>query len=344
MKKICLIGNLGNAGNENNGQTVKTKTIIRAVTEKYGDVLLVADTNRVNNGALESVLNILKAAMQGDLIVLAVCNFAVGLLALPLYCIARIRRKKIAYILIGGWLGDYIKKHKIAKWVLKQYDVIFAETYATGEALVEQGFTNVEYMDNCKYLEMQTGKRDSAPDEIRLCTLSRVVPEKGIEDAIDAVKAVNNSQEQYKFLLDIYGEAEEHYKHTFFYAVNQNSDYVSYRGVIAPLECPTTLRKYDALVFPTRVKTEGMPGTVIDAMFAGTPVIAVDWNACREVIMDGYNGLIYSWDDRDLDQVLCQPDLKNVLQQMEVNCFEVAKRFTPQVAMQPLFDLYERTE
>ena len=341
MKKICIIGNLGNAGNENNGQTVKTKTMIRALTEKYGDVVIVADTNRVNNSGFAIIANVFRAVLKGDLIVLAVCNFAVKLLALPVYLLAKLQKKKIVYVLIGGWLGKYVSTHKITKWALKKYDVIFAETKVTGEALLEQGFTNIQYLDNCKYLTVQNRMVDQNLKEIRLCTLSRVVPEKGIEDAISAVVQANHQVKQVSFLLDVYGEIDETYKCEFYGVVNKHSEHVAYRGIVKPEDCPETISKYDALIFPTRVKTEGMPGTVIDAMFAGTPVIAVDWNACREVIRDAYNGLIYSWDNRELLQLLCQQGLKDKLMAMRENCFDVATRFTPEIAIKPLFDLYE---
>lgn len=344
MKKICIIGNLGNAGNENNGQTVKTKTMIRALTEKYGDVVIVADTNRVNNSGFAIIANVFRAVLKGDLIVLAVCNFAVKLLALPVYLLAKLQKKKIVYVLIGGWLGKYVSTHKITKWALKKYDVIFAETKVTGEALLEQGFTNIQYLDNCKYLKKQEKTIDENTKEIHFCTLSRVVPEKGIEDAIEAICEANQKVKNTSYCLDIYGEIDETYRNKFYSFVNENSEYVSYKGVVKPENCPEIISMYDALIFPTRVKTEGMPGTVIDAMFAGAPVIAVDWNACREVISDGFNGLIYSWDNRELAEVLCKPDLKRVLKAMQENCFSVADRFTPENAMNPLFDLYEKVQ
>lgn len=341
MKKICIVGNLGNAGNENNGQTVKTKTIIRALSEKYGDISVVADTNRINNNGFSIIKNVIHAAIAGDIIVMVVCDFAVKLLALPLLLLARIQRKKIVYVLIGGWLGKYVEKHKVVKWALKKYDVIFAETKVTGNDLITQGFTNIQYLDNCKYLKKQKKTIDENQNVIHFCTLSRVVPEKGIEDAIVAINEANQRIKDISYYLDVYGEIDGTYKNEFYSFVNKYSEYISYKGVVKPEQCPETISKYDALIFPTRVKTEGMPGTVIDAMFAGTPVIAVDWNACREMILDGFNGLVYSWENRELAEVLCKSNLKQSLEAMQKNCFSVADRFTPENAMRPLFDLYE---
>ena len=56
-KRICVIGNMGNPGNENNGQTIKTKTMIKVLEEKYGShVCIVSDTNRVNNSPFKTAV------------------------------------------------------------------------------------------------------------------------------------------------------------------------------------------------------------------------------------------------------------------------------------------------
>ena len=87
--------------------------------------------------------------------------------------------------------------------------------------------------------------------------------------------------------------------------------------------------------------TEGMPGTIIDSMFAGTPVIATKWNACEEIIEQGVNGYYYSGGPEQLLDVLSERELKKVLLGMRRNCLEVSKRFTPEVAFEPLFQIYE---
>lgn len=43
---------------------------------------------------------------------------------------------------------------------------------------------------------------------LRVCTFSRILKEKGIEDAIKAVKLVNDELGRDVFLLDIFGEVD----------------------------------------------------------------------------------------------------------------------------------------
>ena len=52
------------------------------------------------------------------------------------------------------------------------------------------------------------------------------------------------------------------------------------------------LSEYDVLLFPTYFKGEGFPGTLLDVFIAGVPVIASDFHANGEVLVDGYNGLL----------------------------------------------------
>lgn len=340
-KKVCVIGNYGNPGNENNGQTIKTKTIVKALVDKYGkDAVIVADTNRISNKTSEIIQGLFYAIVNADLIVLAVCDYAIKLLAVPIFLLAKIQRKRIIYILIGGWLGRFVEKHPGSRWALKRYDYIFAETKVTGEELKKQGFSNISYIDNCKYLSLQGQSDCVSKTNIKFCTLSRVVPEKGIEEAINAVVMASQSNEL-SYSLDIYGEISPDYKEQFDRLINLHSRYVRYKGIAKFNDCPKVISAYDALLFPTRVMTEGMPGTVIDAMFAGTPVIATRWNACQEIIKDGYNGFSYLGNETQLYTIISRKDIKETLVSMRQNCLIVAKRFTPEVALSPLFRIFE---
>lgn len=65
-----------------------------------------------------------------------------------------------------------------------------------------------------------------------------------------------------------------------------------WRGSVAPEQVPALLARHDVLLFPTLYPTEGMPGSVLEAMQAGLPVIASRWPAAHELIEDGRSGLL----------------------------------------------------
>lgn len=103
---------------------------------------------------------------------------------------------------------------------------------------------------------------------MRLYIFSRILKEKGIEDAIDAVTYINEQNKREIFSLDIYGQIDDAYKEDFMMKQKNFPEYINYGGVI-PFGCSTeVLKNYYALLFPTYYESEGFAGTLIDAMVA----------------------------------------------------------------------------
>lgn len=61
------------------------------------------------------------------------------------------------------------------------------------------------------------------------------------------------------------------------------------------------LANYSAMLFPTYWEGEGFPGILIDAMIAGTPVIASDWGYNSEIIENWETGVIIK--SKDVDEL-----------------------------------------
>jgi len=72
---------------------------------------------------------------------------------------------------------------------------------------------------------------------------------------------------------------------------------VTYKGVLSPEEVISTLRHYDALVFPSYYLGEGHPGVLIEAMMAGIPVITTAFRSIPELVEDRVNGLLVTPQD-----------------------------------------------
>lgn len=120
---------------------------------------------------------------------------------------------------------------------------------------------------------------------MKLCTFSRVLKEKGIEDAIEAVTYINEQNKREIFSLDIYGQIDDAYKGDFMMMQRNFPEYINYGGIIRFDRSTEVLRNYYALIFPTYYEGEGFAGTLIDAMAAGVPVIASDWKYNTEIVM-----------------------------------------------------------
>lgn len=78
------------------------------------------------------------------------------------------------------------------------------------------------------------------------------------------------------------------------YFYNHLSDIPNYcyKGVLQPEEVIPTLEKYDALIFPSHYEGEGCPGIMVEALFAGLPIIASDWKYNSEIVDNGVNGIL----------------------------------------------------
>lgn len=98
--------------------------------------------------------------------------------------------------------------------------------------------------------------------------------EKGIEDAINAVKTVNKEAGRIVYTLDIYGQVDSRQTQWFENLKNTFPDYIKYRGLIDYDKSVDVLKNYCVLLFPTHFYTEGIPGTILDAYAAGIPVIS----------------------------------------------------------------------
>lgn len=131
---------------------------------------------------------------------------------------------------------------------------------------------------------------------LKLCTFSRVMREKGIEDAVKVVTAVNQSLGRVVFSLDIYGQVDENQTEWFESLQKTFPDFIRYGGLIPFDQSVETLKEYFALLFPTYYEGEGFAGTLIDAYSAGVPVIASDWRYNAELVNEEV-GYIYKTQD-----------------------------------------------
>lgn len=69
-------------------------------------------------------------------------------------------------------------------------------------------------------------------------------------------------------------------------------------GVLPPAELADAYAAMDALAFASVTETQGV--VLVEAMAAGTPVVAIDAPGVRDLVRDGFNGVLLSQQDRVL--------------------------------------------
>ena len=87
----------------------------------------------------------------------------------------------------------------------------------------------------------------------KLCTFSRVMKEKGIEDAVNAVEEINKKYDETIFTLDIYGQIDTMQTEWFESLQSRFLKDVSYKGLVPFDKSTDVLKNYYALLFPTSV-------------------------------------------------------------------------------------------
>lgn len=340
--KVSVLGHFGEGENLLNGQTVKTKIVTEELQNQLGnDQVLKIDTH----GGLKTVF---KAPFQ----VFSALKNSTNVLILPAQNGLRVyapllsflksvfKKRKLHYIVIGGWLPQFLTNKKELTKALKKFDGIYVETNTMKKALEEQDFTNVFVMPNCKKLRILTEQELIYPSGIpyKLCTFSRVMREKGIEDAVNAVVKVNDTLGYQAFSLDIYGQVDSTQTEWFEELKSHFPEYICYGGLVPFDKSVEVLKEYFALLFPTYYEGEGFAGTLIDAFSAGVPVIASDWKYNKEVVKDNLTGKIFTTKDvQNMADLLTAIALDpNSWNDMKTNCIGEAYMYQAQNALKML--------
>lgn len=334
-KTICVIGHFGGLKTFLDGQTIKTKTITEELERQLGvDNVGKIDTYGGMKRYFSLPFQLLLSLKKFNNIVFLPAQRGLRIIAPLLVLFNKFFHRRLFYCVIGGWLPKLLDEKKGLKKVLRHIDKIFVETNTMCKALINQGLCNIDVMPNCKSFETLKEKDliYCEKEPYKLCTFSRVMREKGIEDAIEAVKAVNSHLRRTAYVLDIYGPIDSGQIEWFQTLQSNFSEYICYKGSAPSEKAVSIIKEYFALLFPTRFYTEGIPGTIIDAYAAGVPVIASKWESFDDVIDDGKSGICYLFGDRSslenlLLEVLAEPQALN---NMKITCLNKAQAFETQ--------------
>lgn len=339
MKAICIIGHFGFGKEMLDGQTVKTKTVTAELERQLGaDQIVKIDTHGGARVLPRVILQAYKGFRHCKNIIIFPAQNGIRVFAPLCAVLNRHFHRKLHYVVIGGWLAEFLKEHGRLKKALKQFSGIYVETNTMKQALKRHGLTNTVVMPNFKDIRVLSESElvYSEGEPYRLCTFSRVMQEKGIDYAVQAVKAVNASCERAVFKLDIYGQVDANQVQWFEELKSGFTGDIQYCGLVPFDKSAEVLKSYHALLFPTYYEGEGFAGTLLDAMAAGVPVIASDWKYNAEIIIPNKTGiLVEAKDQAALNRALecCNSTDWN---QMKRACIEEAKKYTPENVIQVL--------
>ena len=294
MSKFAVIGVFDFKNLSTGGQPVKTRNLYQVLSEKYGtDEVAYIETYGWKKHPFKMINAVRRAVKQSENVIMLPAHNGVKVFAPLLLRYAKGTSVKLFYDVIGGWLPQKTGADKKLAAQLRRFNGIWVETSSMKKALERQGFSNISVIPNFKFITPLT------PEELpplgkpyRLCTFSRVMREKGIEDAVDAVICANNEIGKQVYTLDIYGPVDANQTEWFNKLQTDFPEYIHYRGCADSDKSVEVLKNYFALLFPTFYDGEGFAGTLIDAFSSGVPVIASDWKYNPEIVHENV-GIIY---------------------------------------------------
>lgn len=345
MKKTCVIGHFGFGQELLNGQTIKTKIVTCELEKRMPDQVMKIDTHGGIKSLLKAPFHVLSALRNSCNVIIFPAHNGLRVYA-PLLSVFRhfFRNRKLHYVVIGGWLPQFLETRTWMVKLLMGFDGIYVETNIMKKALEAKGLANVGVMPNCKELTVLSESECvlSAEEPYKLCTFSRVMQEKGIADAVEAVKTVNETLGRQAFSLEIYGQIDDRQSDWFSDLQKQFPQSVRYGGMVPFNKSVEVLKEYFALLFPTFYEGEGFAGTLIDAFSAGVPVIASDWKYNSEIV-NKHVGYVYPVRDQAtlVDILIQTAENPGMILGKRVACLREAQKYRIDQAVQTLIDRME---
>ena len=344
-RKIGIIGHFGGKENILDGQTIKTKILYNELDETTDWKIIKVDTYYKKKNPIKLLFDTFKCLLNTkDIIVLLSGNgmrFYFPLLSF----FSRKFDTRVYHDVIGGNLDLYVSEYPRFEEYLNSFQVNWVETDGMKKRLEKQKIKNCEVMPNFKRLPIVSNdvKKMNFSEPYCFCIFSRVMKEKGIEDAIKTIEEINEETGRTICKLDIYGRIDDGYVKRFDEILQGVTSAICYKGMVPYDKSVDAIKDYYALLFPTHWNGEGFPGTIVDAFSAGIPVIATDWNCNGEIVDDGINGILYPNEEIKTLKEAIQFLMNNVkiVGIMKENCIGSAKKFQPDKYIKNIIDMIE---
>lgn len=343
---IGLWGQYGDGGVIADGQAVRTTIITKELEQRYGkENILILNTNNWQKHPVKFLWDSIMLVAKAKSVVIFPADNGFKVIVPIISFMNLFYHRQLLDVVIGGYLPALLKGHKYYIRKLKKFQALFVQTPNIKKDLEELGLNNIRYLTNLKRLTPVP--KDSIivhnEKELKLCLFSRITEDKGVLDAVEAIKLANDQLGYKAFTLDIYGIIGPAFKDRFDEVLAENEGLVLYKGVANYNETVDVLKDYFALVFPTYFHGEGFPGCFIDAFHAGIPVVATDWLYNKDLIEPEVNGLLVPIKSPEMLSkafVRLYHD-RELAHQMGLNNLMKSKEYTPEAVLGEFYTYFD---
>lgn len=340
-KNILVFGYFGYQTGKLDGQVIKTRSIYEMLLTHTELDTYCADTEQFRY-SIKSICNFVRRLFSCDRLVYIPAHGNLRFLFPLIYIASRVIRFQVIYVAVGGWLPEFLRSLPIHRFFLRRVKVILLQNnYAVIQLRELYGFQNAETIPNFRLEEVsafQPHIRHSG-EPLHFVFMARINRKKGLDTLAEVSEQIKRGYQKGAVFIDFYGPIHEPDRAYFEEELVNKFSFVSYRGILQPEEIVDTLRRYDAMLFPTRYFTEGFPGSILDAYRAGIPVIATKWKYATEFVTDGKTGYIISFEkpvEGIIDSISRIYSDASLLSELKRNAYEESLRFTSEAAWEVL--------
>lgn len=335
-KKILVYGYFGYENNQLDGQTIKTRSIFNLLDRNVSEIGMTVDYFDTQTFK-QSKLNLIKSwfsLFKYDVLFYLPAHNNLKYLFPFIFLICKMKGIDIHYVVVGGWLGDYIKKLPIHRKMLARIRGIYPQTHELSSFLTNSfGFKNVFQLHNFRIYEDVAIHEMSNDDSLKLVYMGRIHPKKGVRTLFILAEQLYREKEM-QVHIDLYGQVESVFADEFNELLCVSKGNIKYKGALDPKQIQTTLISYDLFLFPTQFYTEGFPGSILDAYIANVPVIVTNWQYAKEFVNDGVSGLICEFDQPEdfISKTISLIKDRNKLYYMKKLVADEKRKYSPEVA------------
>src|SRR5690606_31888207 len=155
-RDILVYGYLGYLNNQLDGQTIKTRSILRLLKENSTDNNLCVkyfDTQNYKKSKF-SFLKSLFDVLQADILFYLPAHNNLKYLFPIIFLVSQIFRVEIHYVVVGGWLHEFLKKLPLHRWMLRKVKCIYPQTNELVKLLEKNyNFNNVNKLNNFRFID-----------------------------------------------------------------------------------------------------------------------------------------------------------------------------------------------
>jgi glycosyltransferase involved in cell wall biosynthesis len=330
--KILVLGYFGYQNNQLDGQTIKTRNVYNLLKLKASEIGEVRyfDTQIFQYNKFAFIKLLWKILLCNKLIYLPAQNSLKYIFPF-IYILSKIKSFSILYIVVGGWLYEYLENKSLHRYCLNRIEGVFTESDSLkNKLLYAYHFNNVVTFPNFRihnFVPTFTCN-DSVFKIVFMARLNRM---KGIDTVFLLAEYVKQFAD---ISIDFYGPIAEEDEEYFRSQLRQYPA-VAYFGVLEPDTIYTILTQYDVMVLPTKYYTEGFPGSILDAYIAGIPVIATEWKHAKEFIeaeISGYIVPFINGEQKFIEAILRLYKDRDLLKVMRKNAYNKSKEYSAKAA------------